>query len=144
MNWLVTLWIAACQRRALLKQEVEHFLFVICHSTTCWTSHHRLVKQKKDQNLVSQASNNMKSSSSVRIRQVHSGCTNCTNRSLMHRNQPKKRFQSNFLLKRNLAPAAMRSDAAFLSPSATAAWRRDPPCPPYWQFTASLERDMSL
>ena len=40
--------------------------------------------------------------------------------------------------KKNLAPAAMRRVAAFLSPSATAVWRRDPPCPPYWQFTASL------
>ena len=43
MDWLVTLWIAACQRRALLKQEVQHFLFaiwirVLFSSIACWTS----------------------------------------------------------------------------------------------------------
>ena len=52
-----------------------------------------------------------------------------------------KHFGLNWYFK-NLAPAEMSIEVDFRSPSATAAWRREPPWPPYWQFTASLK--MSL
>ena len=56
--------------------------------------------------------------------------------------QNKETHFDKIVISKNLAPAEISIEVDFRSPSATAAWRREPPWPPYWQFTASLK--MSL
>ena len=159
MDWLIPLRVTGRQRRTSLKQEVEKFLlfysshlcvagfiFVSGLHHICFASYLWLVwkdKRRKTKTLFPKLAAMWRA-----VRPLESGKStlsgqNLSTKLVTHKFVlfPRKwpRIDARKIVsKKNLAPAAMRRVAAFLSPSATAVWRRDPPCPPYWQFTASL------